>query len=441
MSLAARVAVFGACAVLAVRAQDFEWYTAELGARHVVLVWGFPSEPGNSIGRGARSFGAARVTVGDKQIRTSQPWLRIGELAPDREYEYKIELAGGHTGTGRFRTWPERADRLTFLAFGDWGNGSRSQRELASVIARTVKECERQGDPVRFILSTGDNIYSTIPGVLKTNSGDRDRHWVSKFFQPYREVIRSVPFYPVLGNHDGNEAESRGDLEVYLDNFFFPGGEPARYYSFRFAELAEFFALDTTANTLSGPPRRDVGPQSPQTLWLREALKRSPAPWKIPFFHHPPFNAGPRHHREPNERLLAHWLDLFQEAGVRVAFHGHEHNLQWSEANARSRGIRFVITGAGGELRTAGVNANMRAANIAAFAAQVHFLLVRIEGRRMTIQPVSTGPIRVTDPDGRAVALPLTVELGQLHGRASDFDPVHAGTGDAARARHPAGGH
>lgn len=435
MTLAARLALL-LCAVAA-WGQNFEWYVGELGARHVVLAWGFPSEPGNSIGRGARTFGEARVTVAGRTATTNSPWIRIDGLQPDHVYAYRIELAGKHTGEGKFRTWAEDSTRLTFLVFGDWGNGSARQRDLAAVMARTVRECADRGDPVRFVLSTGDNIYSTIPGVLKTNSGDRDSHWIPKFFEPYREIIRSLPFYPVLGNHDGNEAESRGDLAVYLDNFFFPGGAPARYYSFRYANLAEFFALDTTANTETGPPRRDLGPGSEQTRWLRDALKRSTAPWKIPYFHHPPFNAGPRHHKERNDQLLAHWLDLFESASVRVAFHGHEHNLQWSEANSRSRGIRFIITGAGGELRQGDVTARMRQANIAAFAAQAHFLLVRIHGSRMTVQPLSTAPVRVRDASGQAVALPLTVELGLSHGRALDSSLQRARGGAGAGAFLP----
>jgi len=72
--------------------------------------------------------------------------------------------------------------------------------------------------------------------------------------------------------------------------------------------------------------------------------------WVIPFFHHPPFLAGPLHAASYDQ--LKHWVRLFAASGVKVVFNGHEHNFQVSEANDKTSGIHFIISGAGGELRT-----------------------------------------------------------------------------------------
>ena len=66
--------------------------------------------------------------------------------------------------------------------------------------------------------------------------------------------------------------------------------------------------------------------------------------WRIPFAHHPPFSAGPRHH---NTRSMARLLPLFQRAGVKVMFSGHEHNFQHSRVD----GIDYFVTGAAGKFR------------------------------------------------------------------------------------------
>jgi hypothetical protein len=127
-----------------------------------------------------------------------------------------------------------------------------------------------------------------------------------------RTMLGSIPFYPALGNHDGNETERRRDLDTILD-FAFPQNKPARYYTFTYGGLAQFFALDTTSNTESGPAR------------------------------------------PPGLEQLRHWFALFTGGGVKVVFSGHEHNFQASEVGSATGGIRFFVSGAGGELRRGNV--------------------------------------------------------------------------------------
>jgi hypothetical protein len=120
------------------------------------------------------------------------------------------------------------------------------------------------------------------------------------------------------------------------------------------------------------------------------------------------FSAGPRH--PGNERRLASLADRLAHARVAAVFQGHEHNFQASEVNARSRGIRFFVTGAGGELRDEDVRKNMAHANIAAWAPRRHFLLVDIDGPTMRVTPIGPGGVSPVDPQGRPVPLPIVVE-------------------------------
>jgi hypothetical protein len=110
-------------------------------------------------------------------------------------------------------------------------------------------------------------------------------------------------------------------------------------------------------------------------------------------------------------RELAHFVELFRKHGVRVVFNGHEHNFQYSHRNGKTGDIRYVISGAGGELRQGDVRSSMDAAQIEGWAAQNHFTLVEIEGRQMRITPISFEEMRVVDKNGRPLKMPLVVTL------------------------------
>ena len=194
------------------------------------------------------SNGRASLTVGPKTEETDRNWAVIDGLEPDTPYAYHVLVKGQKIGEGRVRTYPERADKLAFFVIGDYGNGAPAQYAIAKAMSEEAARRRDSDNPVAsFVLTTGDNIYADGSlGFLSIRSGDADRHWERKFIQPYEKVIAEIPFYPTLGNHDGNASENRGDLWVYLDNFFFPRNKPARWYTFSFGGLADFFALDTT---------------------------------------------------------------------------------------------------------------------------------------------------------------------------------------------------
>src|SRR5262249_18341699 len=155
-------------------------------------------------------------------------------------------------------------------------------------------------------------------------------------------------------------------------NFFFPSPEPARYYRFSYGDFADFFALDSTTNSEEGPARPMFRKDGDQSRWLQQNLSESRARWKIPYFHHPPFNAGPRH--PSAEEDLEHWLEMFRSNGVKVVFTGHEHNFQFTEANGQTGGIRYIISGSGGELRQGDVRREMAGAQTQGWAAVHQFL-------------------------------------------------------------------
>jgi hypothetical protein len=390
-------------------AQKFYTYVGEIGADHVLLAWGTTAGD-NTIGRSSPSHGRATVRIGGQELTVSERnYCIVRNLQPDTEYEYQVDLEGKQIGQAKIRTWPLKSEKLRFFVIGDFGSGDSAQKRVADAMWAEFQK--NWGDnPVRFVLTTGDNLYGTLGFTLRfRDTGDEDNEWDTKFFGPYEPLLARVPFYPSLGNHDGNETESRADLSAYLDNFFFPGNTPGRYYRFSYGGFVDFFALDTTTNSLEGPPQPAYLENSDQHKWLEKNLSESQVPWKIPYLHHPPFNAGPRHPAVAKE--LAHFLELFKKNGVKAVFSGHEHNFQFSLKNGQTGDIRYIITGAGGELRTGNVRAAMESSQIEGWAPTLHYLSVEIEGKEMRITPRSSSEINVVDRSGRKIQMPLRVTI------------------------------
>jgi hypothetical protein len=355
-------------------------------------------------------MGHAVLTVGEQKVSTDENWAVAAGLEPDRAYAYEVAVGGKKIGDGKVRTYPEHAVKMTFFVIGDYGNGTLGQTKIAQAMWKEYQRLVGEGEPVRFVLTLGDNIYSDLNlGIRAVHSGDDDADWEQKFFHPYEPLLKEVPFYPTLGNHDGNGSENRGDLFAYLDNFFFPQNRPTRWYEFHFADLADFFALDSTNNSESGGTKKVYLPNGEEFSWFQKAISEAKAPWKIPYFHHPIYNAGPYHGASYGE--LKHFVQVFEKTGVKVVFNGHEHNFQYSEAGPNTAGIRYVVSGAGGELRDGDVRRKMQKAHIEGWAPQRHFLVVRIEGKEMRIAAVGDDPVKPKDSNGREIALPLAVHI------------------------------
>jgi tartrate-resistant acid phosphatase type 5 len=413
----------------------------------------------SSIGSKSDPYGPARVEVLDEkgglvasgETRTANH-VWVAGLDPDRTYTYRVfvngqEWAGGprrdwRVGAGpgeqglvesgrvydnRFRTHPrpERDAPLVFAAIGDFGTGvrrastdTRRQRELAAALEATV-----DGEGIRLLLTTGDNIYAgrSLLGVPVGATGDEDDDWFFTFFQPYRYVVNRVPVYPCIGNHDGNETEVNDDRDQIMDNFYLAerllGEEaagrasigPGLFYRFRYGSGIELVCLDTSRRfLLFGERFFRHGNHAPFLAAAFPERRTADEPrWRIPFAHHPPYCAGPMWGNSRSS--IEHLVPLYRRAGVRMVLAGHEHNFQ----HALADGIHYFVTGGGGKVRP-GVPAGFDEAGTLGWSASVHFLLVGIEGRRAEVTPIGEDgePIRVVGRSGESVPATTTIEVG-----------------------------
>lgn len=376
-------------------------YVGTLDDQSVTLVWGDPEKTGNPIGWNGAGLGKVTVHINDQTLNSSQSWLRISGLKPDTTYPYSIRKNGSIFAQGSIHTWPKKSEKLTFFVIGDWGNGTAAQYRLAQKMESERQRLRAQGQEVRFVISTGDNIY----GLWK--SGKNDREWIPKFFTPYAALLKEIPFYAVLGNHDGNESERTVDLSVYLDNFFFPNHQPSRWYHFQYGEFVEFLALDSTTNQLTRPPTPAYTVDGEQTAWLTEELKKPALHWRFIVMHHPMFTAGPDH--PPFLEKGNHWFRLFQSGEVSAVFAGHEHNFQFSEPSDQNGRMAWFVSGAGGQLRAGNVVPKMKESQITAWAPQRHFLIVEVSPEQIKATPVSVEPLKLIKSDEESMPIPITV--------------------------------
>ena len=209
---------------LAAYGQRYYTYVGNLTSDSVLLAWG-TADGVNTIGRSSPSHGNATVRIAGKTIDSRQNWVVVGNLKPDTVYPYEVLLDGRQIAQSVVQTWAEHDNKLVFFVIGDYGNGSRDAirrrpRDGGGVPApqRLRQPGAVRPDDRRQHLRRSVELHIGFRGT-----GARDADWQRKFFEPYKDVLAHVPFYPSLGNHDGNETENREDLAAYLDNFFFPG--------------------------------------------------------------------------------------------------------------------------------------------------------------------------------------------------------------------------
>ena len=243
-------------------------------------------------------------------------------------------------------TLPNKDNSVRFLVVGDTGTGSEQQQELANIMLRY-----RQVFPFEFVLMMGDNLYGSEKAI----------DYKKKFENVYKPLLdQKIKFYAALGNHDESN-------ERFYEFFNMDGQE---YYHFKKGNVS-FYALNSNYM------------DKKQVDWLNDKLATDTAPWKIAFFHHPPYSSGSAHGSDTKLREIIE--PIFLKYGMNVVFTGHEH---FYERIKPQKGIYYFISGAGGKLREGNVKQGSPL-TAKAFDRDMSFMLVEINGDQMYFQVIS----------------------------------------------------
>ncbi|MDC4228010.1 MAG: metallophosphoesterase family protein [Candidatus Manganitrophus sp.] len=275
-------------------------YLAWVSSRAAVIGW--RCNPNGSVHWGE---GQGRNHTFVDTSGKDQHFAVLTDLSPGTTYSYEAEIDGKRLGeAATFTTAPAEGSEASFIAFADSGSGSVHQKRLAEVMKRVSFD---------FALIAGDVIYD------KGADADYD----PRYFRPYGEMIKRLPFFPVPGNHDV-VTESGGP---FRRNFYLPKGN--FYYDFFWGEI-HVIGLDS--NRVSDRRQKE---------WLETALK-APARWTIVYFHHPAFSSA-EYGDTPS--VQAEWVPLFERYGVDLVINGHAHGY---ERTVPINGVTYIVTGGGG---------------------------------------------------------------------------------------------
>ena len=237
--------------------------------------------------------------------------LRLSGLLPDTRYFYRVD-ANVH----EFRTAPlpgaERPVRLWVQ--GDPGRANALTLQGRDAALKWASEHPREGlPPIDLWLTTGDNAYSS----------GKDENFQKQLFSVYPQLLPSVPYLPVHGNHDARR-------NAFFGLFTFPaqgesGGLPSgseHYFAVDYGQV-HLIILDSEEG--------DMDKGSPMLRWLQRDLAATRQPWIIALLHHPPYSRGSHNSDSRTDsggrmrKVRSNIVPLLEQGGVDLALFGHSH--------------------------------------------------------------------------------------------------------------------
>lgn len=329
-------------------------YVVNPAARSATIGW---VEQTGTVRTGAKPGDATRTVPVLRSGKISMTGLKAGETV-----HYEIPgSAPLKDRRGYFKVAPTGRADFQFVVFGDTRTRDDLHRRIIQAISKTEPD---------FVLHTGD---------LVTDGYDSSQWPV--FFDIEREMLRKTVFFPVLGNHERNNARFYDFFDVNT-----------AYYSFNWGG-AHFSLLNSDVNNLSpGKAIRERFWQD-QLRWLEDDLSQNQkADFRFVVMHHPPFTANqvPSHMSKETPTLVP----MFEKQKVTAVFAGHDHNYQHHVKN----GVHYIVTGGGGAPLA---NVDQPIPGLTVLVDKVeHFMPIKVRGDKLTMQAIAL--------DGRLIE---TIEL------------------------------
>ena len=288
-------------------------------------------------------YGTDSATLGfsaSGSVNTTEHTVLVNGLADATQYFYSVgdnstTLAGDASYHFSTSPVPGTAANTRVWVIGDSGTANSDAQAVRD--AYKTWSASQAGN---FMLMLGDNAY---------NDGT-DAEYQNAVFDIYPELLRQLPVWSTLGNHDGHSADSATQSGPYYDIFNFPTAAEAgglasgteAYYAFDYGNT-HFVVLDSYES--------DRSVNGNMLQWLESDLATNDKPWLIAFFHHPPYTKG-SHNSDTEGQLIdmrQNALPILEAWGVDLVMAGHSHTYERS----------FLLDGHYGLSGTLDVGANI----------------------------------------------------------------------------------
>jgi predicted phosphodiesterase len=265
----------------------------------------------------------------------AQIMVRLEGLSPATSYEYIVEVGGREPayldfadawGSVAFHTQPY-AWPIRFAAIGDSGFGDTVTRRLAANMV---------GQEPDFFIHLGDVVYN-----MEDYGSDSWRNWAVKYYRPFQEILRRMPHYATVGNHDRETATLLDGQSFYF--WAFPPLDAAEAFNgqrqwYRFeANDVRFLAL----NSQSFYTDRSLAAQN---AWLDAQLADTSFRTNILFFHIPLWTSGSVH-PDDGAPVAQTWQHRFQAVAehIGLVLTGHSHLYE----RIQRGNIPYITSGGG----------------------------------------------------------------------------------------------
>lgn len=231
----------------------------------------------------------------DKKIKLHYHHAKLTGLQPDTLYWFTIACDAEATRELHFRTAPAGDVEFKFLYGGD-SRTNRGGRQAMNKRMRALLEA----DPAILCLVHG--------GDYVTDGDEMDEwvEWLSDHELTTTEAGRVLPVVPARGNHEATGPQ-------YDEIFCTPGGVDKNYYTTRFGSQFIMINLNT-----------EISAGGDQAVFLEDALAANTSVrWQCANYHRPAYPAV----KKPGA-ALQHWVPLFEQYNLDVAFESDGHTLK-----------------------------------------------------------------------------------------------------------------